>query len=413
MISQSSIERIKDYNVYDVLQHYIPDLKKVGANYRACSPFSGEKTPSFYIVPSKNIFKCFSSGKGGSAITFVMEKYSMSYPDAIKDIASKVGERLEYDEVSTEEQKTKLQHKEVLYKINEAAARKFVEEIKKLVPLSETTSEQPIDNEIYADLVTKRNYTPDTIIQWQIGYAPGNTPDYAPVQWKFLTDLIGAKHYGEALELGLIVTKNGTTYDAFRHRIMFPIHNEHGRIIGFGGRRPKEDAYNAKYLNSPSSEVYVKEKTLFGLHHAAKAIRESGYAFLMEGYTDVISFHQAGYNVSVSTCGTALTVEQCKLLRKYTQKVVLFRDGDKAGQDAMLRDIDLLVAHGIETWVVPMPVFDDGRKVDPDDITRMFNKQEVKAESPIESATTEKPVKKVAKKVTVKKVVKNSKPKKS
>jgi DNA primase len=405
MIAQSSIERIKDYPIYDVLQHYIPDLKKAGSSYRACSPFSGEKTPSFYVVPSKNIYKCFSSGKGGSAINFVMEKFALSYPDAIKDIAGKVGERIEFDEVSTEEQKQKVHHKEVLYKINEAAARKYAEELNKIIPITETNNEQPpTDNEIFADLIIKRQYTPDTIVQWQIGYAPGNTSDYAPAQWKFLTDLIGAKHYGEALELGLIVTKNGTTYDTFRHRIMFPIHNDMGRVVGFGGRRPKEDAYNAKYINSPGSEVYVKEKTLFGLNHAAKAIRETGYAFLMEGYTDVISFHQAGYDVAVGTCGTALTVEQCKLLRRYTQKVVMFGDGDNAGQTAMLRNIDMLVQHGFEVAIVPMPIFDDGRKVDPDDLTRMFKKADISSE-------TQDVSKKVVKKAPAK-PVKKPKPKK-
>ncbi len=361
MISHSTIERIKDLPVHDVISHYV-DLKKAGATWKAKSPFSDEKSASFFVVPSKNIFKDFSSGKGGNAITFVMEYTGKSFPDAVKEIAEKCNERIEYDELSEEDQNLALD-RELLYRMNEAAAKRYAGA---LLELDAT-------HLAYQELIDKRRYTADTLLQWQVGYAPGDTDGYKPNAWRFLTELIGDKNYQAGIELGLIVQKKGHTYDFFRHRVMYPIHNHHGRIVAFGGRALRTDEYNAKYLNSADSKVYQKEATLYGLHFAHKPIHDSGFAFLMEGYTDVISFHQAGYANSVGTCGTALTPNQCKLLRRYTSKVVLLRDGDAAGQKATLRDITTLFAHGFEVTVLPVPEFEDGRKVDPDDMTRMFN----------------------------------------
>lgn len=371
MISQSTIERVKDLPAHTVISHYV-DLKKAGANWRGLSPWSQEKTPSFYVVPSKNIFKDFSSGKGGSAITFVMEKTGLSFPDAIKEIADKCGERIEYDELSQEDQDLALD-KDLLHKLNEAAAKQYAEQLAKL--LAQRSSDLEAVHPATDEMV-KRKFTISTIIQWQIGYAPGETGgEFKPTKWRFLADLIDDTNYKGALEIGLIQTKAGHTYDTYRHRVIYPIHNHQGRIVGFGGRALQEDTFNAKYINSPDSKIYKKDQVLFGLHFAHKAIHDAGYAYLTEGYTDVISFHQAGYTCTVGTCGTALTESQCKLLRRYTGKVVLFYDGDKAGQAATLRAIDMLVAHGFEVGVVPMPEFEDGRKVDPDEMTRIFNKQ--------------------------------------
>jgi len=403
-ITPSSIERIKELSIYEVVSHYV-DLKKAGANWRGTSPWHDEKTLSFYVVPSKNIFKDFSSGKGGSAIHFVMEKTGLSYPEAIKDIAGKCNVRLEFEDnaTNTEERKKEVEHTETLYKLNEATARKYTEQLQAIV-----NGQSTMDHGQVAKELAKRQWTQDTIIQWQLGYAPD--------AWRFITDLAGDKSHAAAKELGLIKTdeNKGVTYDTFRHRLMYPIHNHHGRIVGFGGRAlppspsaqgdQKADFTPAKYLNSSESSIYKKENVLFGLHFAHEAIRKCGYAYLAEGYTDVISFHQAGYNVMVATCGTALTDGHCKLLRKYTNKVVLFRDGDEAGQKATLRDVDILLQAGFEVDVVPMPLVEGRDKVDPDDLTRMFD---------LPSPPGEGPRVRPKEKIKAKKVVtKTTKPKK-
>lgn len=362
-ISSSSIDRIKDIPVADVIGRYI-ELKKNGSGFKANSPFNDEKSPSFFVHPGKNIFKCFSSGKGGDAIAFVMEFNNMTYIDAIKDIAQKCGERLEYEE-QTPEVKEQADHRELLYKLNEATARQYTKQLHEL--LNKRAGDLELKHPAIDEIV-KRKFTYDTLVQWQIGYAP------QPEKWDFLTSLIGDKNYNQAIELGLIKSKEqtGKRYDAWRNRVMFPIHNHHGRIVAFGGRAMAPDQYNPKYMNSSDSKIFSKENTLFGLHFATRIIQTAGYANLMEGYTDVISFHQAGFSNSVGTCGTALSDAQCKLLKKYCSKVVLFPDPDKAGEASALRNIDILMKHGFETAVVPMPQV-EGKKVDPDELTRMFS----------------------------------------
>ncbi|NOS93170.1 MAG: DNA primase [Cyclobacteriaceae bacterium] len=374
-ISQSSIERIKEADLLTVVRHWV-DLKKSGANYVGKSPWNeNEKTPSFYVIPAKNMFKDHSTGKGGiGAINFAMQKQGVDFIEAVKIVAGIVNERIEYDEHTNDEEYKKLvEEKELLYKINEAAARKFSEQLDKALKASLEK-----ENEVHAAVkeITKRNFTPETITAFELGYAPD--------QWQYITDLVGDKNRQPAMDLGLITEKDGRTYDTFRHRFIYPIHDHQGRVVAFGGRAldrltegDQKGYKEPKYINSHESKIYLKSYVLYGLHHAAEAIRKAGYCYLMEGYTDVVSMHQAGYNVSVATCGTALTETQCVLLRKYCSKVVLFRDGDEAGQKATLRDIDLLVANGFDVAVVPMPVFEDGRKVDPDDLTRMWKPVEV------------------------------------
>lgn len=351
MISASTIERIKDMPIADVISHYV-DLKKAGTNYKAHSPFTDEKTPSFYVVPSKNIFKCFSTGLGGGAIKFVMELRKVSFVDAIKEICGNIGERIEYEisEKPNEDQESK----EQLYKINEAAAKRFCNALYDI--------HQDHWSNRYLQL--KLRYTPDTIFQWQIGYAPEG--------WDFLTKILTEKALVKpAVELGLVREKDQRYYDAFRDRIIYPIHNHLGRLVGFGGRAQKEDKQTAKYINSGESKIFEKKAVLFGLYFAIESIRKEQYANLMEGYTDVISFHQVGYTNTVATCGTALTQEQCKLLKKYCSKVVLFPDPDNAGEKSALRSMDILMAEGFEVAVVPMPK-KEGVKIDPDELTRMF-----------------------------------------
>lgn len=372
MISHSTIERIKDLPIADVISRYI-ELKKNGSGYKALSPFTDEKTPSFSVVPSKNIFKCFSSGIGGDAIRFVMEHQKMNFIDAITDIANRCNERIEYDTPPTPEAKEQHDHRQLLYKINEATARQYALQLATL--LQAKASDLETNHPAIAEII-KRRFTYDTIIQWQIGYAPQGD------KWNFLTDKLGDKNYAAGIELGLIKKSEskGTTYDAWRNRIMYPIHNHHGNIVAFGGRALAPDEHNPKYMNSGESKIYQKDNTLFGLHFAGPAIRKAEYAYLVEGYTDVISFHQAGYDCTVGTCGTALTETQCKLLKKYCSKVILFPDQDEkkdnnglgAGERSVLRSIDLLMKHGFETAVVPMPQV-EGKKVDPDELTRMFS----------------------------------------
>lgn len=381
-LSQSTIEQTLETDIVDIVKQWVPDLKKSGAGWKAKSPFTDEKTPSFNVSPSKNIFKCFSTGNGGGPVKFVMLKEGLSFPEAVKKVAELAHITIEYDELPAN-YKEETESRETLFKINQAAAAKYAEQLTAMFDESRKAefAVHPAVNEI-----VKRGYDLDTIIQWQLGYAPGDTNGYQPNQWKFITNLVGDKNYAGALEVGLINTNKGHTYDVFRHRLIYPIHDHTGRVVSFGGRAlpslstgegrgEASDFVPAKYLNGKDSKIYHKETVLYGLNFAAKKIRACGFAYLTEGYTDVISFHQAGYDCTVGTCGTALTQKQCALLKRYTSKVVIFYDGDDAGQKATLRAIDLLTQEGFETSVVPMPVFDDGRKVDPDDLTRMFKEQ--------------------------------------
>lgn len=366
MIAHSTIERIKDIPIQDVIGKYI-DLKPAGNSFRASSPWTEEKTPSFYVVPKKGIFKCFSTGKGGDAITFVMALNNMKYPDAIVDIAGKFGERVEYEEtaMATEQQA----ERESLYEINRAALRRYVQQLT-----------QDKNNPAWAELTNKRQFTEDTIIQWQLGYAPltGEAKGYAPDARQFLTRILHEVAKIEpALKIGLVKQKDQVVYDVYHNRIMYPIHDHLGRLAGFGGGwLGTKDEYNPKYLN-PSSEspLYDKKAVLFGLHFADPHIRKLGYANLVEGYTDVIALHQAGFEMTVGTCGTSLTEEQCKLLRKYCSKVVLLPDGDVAGTKSAMRNIPLLMKHGFTVALCMMPTMEDARKIDPDDLVRLFNNQ--------------------------------------
>lgn len=345
MISPSTIEEVRKLPIYDVVNRYSDiDLKKTGATYRAPSPFTNEKTPSFYVIPHLHIFKCFSSGKGGDGINFVMLKENLSWIDAVKSLCAQHNIQIQYE--STGHTKEHYDRLEELYKINATTARQYVQ------ALLEVDGHHPA----FKELINKRRFSADTILQWGIGYAPADINQYTPSKWNFIAQkLISTGNYQHGIDLGLIKTKGDVTYDTFRHRIIYPIHDHYGRCLGFGGRALHTDEYNAKYINSPESDVYKKSHVLFGLHHADAHIRKAGYANLMEGYTDVISFHQAGFCNTVGTCGTALTVDQASLLRKYTNKVVLVYDPDEAGQKAALRAIDLLMKEGFQVSVLPLP----------------------------------------------------------
>lgn len=371
MIAQSSIDRIRDLDIKSVIEKFLPagsELKKNGSGWKAKSPFNAEHTPSFYVVPAKQLFKDFSSGHGGDAIRFVMLYEKCSFIEAIEKIAAATGERLEYDRPATDEEKHQHDRNTELLKINEAAAKRFAEQ------LLNTDGQHPA----FKEVIDKRRFTPDTLLQWQIGYAPD--------EWKFLTKTLTEKGLiDQGKTLDLVREKNENVYDTFRHRVIYPIFNERGQIVSFGGRalptnnqQPSTNNDVAKYMNGAESPLYHKSKTLYGLNFASHAIRKHGYAQLVEGYTDVISFNQAGYPNTVGTCGTSLTDDQCKLLKRYCTKVILFPDHDEptkagelgAGERSALRSIDLLMQHGFEVHIVPMPEL-PGHKVDPDELVRM------------------------------------------
>jgi DNA primase len=358
MISRNTIDQIRELSIVDVVGKYVT-LKKAGSTYKALSPFVNEKTPSFYVVPQKQIFKDFSTGKGGDCITFVMEHENLTYPLAVKAICRDFNITVEDDYEAPVQDPKEVDRIEMLYKINLATARKYAKLLYRM------DGKHPLFN-VVADELIRREFSEETVIQWQIGYAPD--------EWRFLTDLLVPKgNYQYGIDLGLIRTKGERNYDAFRHRLIFPIQDERGRIVAFGGRHlngavaTKTQGDVIKYINSPESDIYHKSKTLYGLFHAIPGIRKAGFANVTEGYTDVISMHQAGFNNTIGTCGTSLTDEQITLLKRYTQKVVLVYDGDKAGIAASSRAINMFLAQGFEVDVLPLP---DGK--DPDDFVRMF-----------------------------------------
>lgn len=347
MISTTTIEAVKSLPIEDVIGKFIK-LKKAGANYKALSPFTDEKTPSFSVSTDKQIFKCFSSGIGGDGIKFVMTYSKIEYLETITDICNKFNIPIEHDNIDNAELKQKAETKEVLIKINEAAAVHFATEL----------GNAEGKDSSFVEIINKRNFTADSILQWQIGYAPNS--------WDFLTKKLVLKGYYEhGITLGLIKTKNGKNYDTYRNRIMYPIHNHLGRCVGFGGRDVSGEKETPKYINSTESPLYNKSGILYGLHHAIQSIRKNGFAYITEGYTDVISFHQAGLSNTVASCGTSFTHAQARLLKKYCKAVSIVYDPDNAGIKAALSAMDILLEQGFEVHICPLP---DNQ--DPDEFIR-------------------------------------------
>lgn len=361
MISRDTIDEVHKLPILEVVTRFYRDpLKSSGHSFRGKSPWTDERTPSFYVVPRKNIFKDFSSGYGGGPINFVMQHEKLVYVDAIKAICKAFNLPITYDENTADPDEAEFI--EQLYTVNRATARRYAEQ------LLEMDGRHPHFN-LVAGEILRREFTDETILQWQIGYAPDS--------WNFLSELMIPKGYHRhGTELGLIRSKEGRTYDVLRHRIVFPIVDERGQVVAFGGRylpgatHFTEDPADKppKYINTAESKIYNKSRMLYGLYYAVHAIQKSGYARVVEGYTDVISLHQAGFCNTVGTCGTALTEEQVKLLSRYTKKAVLIFDGDDAGIRAADRCIDMFLAAGFELQICPLP---EGK--DPDDFVRMFN----------------------------------------
>ncbi|MGN6637797.1 MAG: DNA primase [Mucilaginibacter sp.] len=350
MITKPTIDRIMEsIDIVEVVGEFV-QLKKRGANYVGLSPFSNERTPSFTVSPAKGIFKDFSSGKGGSAVTFLMELEKFTYPEALKWLAKKYGIEVE-ETVDTSENREEENHRESLMIVSAYAAKFFHES------LLETEEGQNIGLSYFKE----RGFSNETIKKFELGYSPD--------QWEAFTGKALKEGYQQQFleETGLSVKRdNGTLYDRYRGRVMFPIHSFTGRVIAFGGRTLKSDKSVPKYVNSPESEIYHKSNVLYGLYFAKKAIRDEDNCYLVEGYADVLSVHQAGIENVVASSGTSLTVEQIRLIGRFTKNVTILYDGDAAGIKASLRGLDMILEEGLNVKVV---LFPDGH--DPDSYVRL------------------------------------------
>lgn len=348
MIPKETIEKIFDAaDIVDVIGEFV-HLKKAGSNYKGLSPFVNEKTPSFSVSPAKGIFKDFSSGKGGNVVSFLMEHEHFSYPEALRWLAQRYNIEIE-DEKLTPEKLEAQNTREALYLVNQYARDYFVKQ------LHETQEGKAIGLSYFKE----RGFSDAIIKKFELGYSP-------EAKDAFTKAALSAGYKLEYLEqLGLTKSSERGSFDFYRGRVMFPIHNLTGRVLGFGGRTLRSDKSVAKYFNSPESEIYNKSKILYGLYYAKSSIIKEDECFLVEGYTDVISMHQSGIENVVASSGTALTEGQIRLIRRYTPNITILYDGDAAGIKASFRGIDLILTEGMNVQVV---LFPDGE--DPDSYSK-------------------------------------------
>lgn len=356
MISQSTIDTVfETARVEEVIGDFI-NLKRAGSNFKGLSPFSNEKSPSFMVSPVKQIWKDFSSGKGGNVVAFLMEHEHFSYPEAIRYLAKRYNIEIEETE-QTDEQKAVANERESMYLVSEFAQKYFHS------TLLNTDEGQAIGYSYFKE----RGFTGETIKKFGLGYSPE--------EWDaFSKEALGKGYKLEFLEkTGLtIVREDGRNADRFRGRVMFPIQSMSGRVLGFGGRILGNDKKVAKYLNSPESDIYHKSKVLYGIYHAKQAIAKLDNCFLVEGYTDVIQLHQAGVENVVASSGTALTPDQIRLVNRLTKNITVLFDGDAAGLRASLRGIDLILEEGMNVKVCTFP---DGE--DPDSFAKKSSYDEL------------------------------------
>jgi DNA primase len=342
MISRSTIDTVfETARVEEVIGDFV-QLKKSGSNFKGLSPFTDERSPSFMVSPVKQIWKDFSSGKGGNAVTFLMEHEHFTYPEAIKYLAKKYG--IEIEEIAqTDEQKQQADARESLYLVNEYATSYFHNNLLKTEP----------GNAIGLSYFKERGFTQQTIEKFKLGYSLDG--------WSAFTDQAIKKGYKlEYLEqTGLSIVKQEKQFDRFKGRVMFPILSMSGRTLGFGGRILTSDKKAAKYLNSPESDVYHKSKVLYGIYNAKQSIAKEDNCYLVEGYTDVIQFAQRGISNVVSSSGTALTPEQIRLVNRLTQNITVLFDGDAAGLRASIRGVDLILEQGMNVKICTFPEGED------------------------------------------------------
>lgn len=356
MISQNTISQVfETARVEEVIGDFV-QLKKAGSNFKGLSPFSDERTPSFMVSPVKQIWKDFSTGKGGNAVTFLMEHEHFTYPEAIKYLAKKYNIEIEETE-RTNEEKEKADARESQFLVSEYANKYF----------QKTLLKTDKGKAIGLSYFKERGFTEDTIKKFQLGYALD--------EWQAFTDEALKNGYKiEFLEnTGLTIVKPDKHFDRFKGRVMFPIHSMSGRTLGFGGRILGNDKKAAKYLNSPESDIYHKSKVLYGLYFAKQSIAKEDNCYLVEGYTDVIQFFQRGIQNVVSSSGTALTSDQIRLVKRLTNNITVLFDGDAAGMRASIRGIDLILEQGMNVRVCTFP---DGE--DPDSFAKNNTLHEVK-----------------------------------
>jgi DNA primase len=355
VISKSTIDKVfESSRVEEVIGDFV-QLKKSGSNFKGLSPFSEERTPSFMVSPVKQIWKDFSSGKGGTAITFLMEHEHFTYPEAIKYLANKYNIEVEETE-QTNEQKLESDEMESLYLVSDYASKFFQKTLKK-------TDE---GKSIGLSYFKERGFTEDTINRFQLGYCKD--------EWTSFTDQAIKDSYKiEFLEKsGLTIVKEDKKFDRFKGRVIFPILSMSGRVLGFGGRTLKTSKSTAKYLNSPESKIYYKSKVLYGLFHAKQEIAKQDNCFLVEGYTDVMRMYERGIRNVVSSSGTALSSDQIRLINRLTNNITVVFDGDSAGINAAFRGIDIILEQGMNVKICNLPEGED-----PDSFAKDKNAEEL------------------------------------
>jgi DNA primase len=348
LISKATIDTVfETARVEEVIGDFV-QLKRAGSNFKGLSPFSDERSPSFMVSPAKGIWKDFSSGKGGNAVAFLMEHSHFTYPEAIRYLAKKYNIEIEETE-QTDEEKANTDVRESMYLVSEFAKDYF----------HNTLLHSEEGKAIGLSYFKERGFTGETIKKFALGYSPET--------WDaFTKEALGKGYKLEFLEsTGLTIPRDDRPFDRFKGRVMFPIQSMSGRILGFGGRILANDKKAAKYLNSPESEIYHKSKVLYGIYQAKQAIAKENNCYLVEGYTDVIQFNQAGIENVVASSGTALTPDQIRLINRLTKNITVLFDGDAAGLRASIRGIDLILEEGMNVKVCAFP---DGE--DPDSFAK-------------------------------------------
>lgn len=355
MIDQVTIERILDAaEITEVISDFV-NLRRRGVNYLGLCPFHNEKTPSFTVSPSKGIFKCFGCGKGGNVVNFIMEHETLSYPDALKFLARKYHIDVVEKEETEEERQLKDDRESMM--IVSGFAQKY---------FSRYMWEESEGIQVGLSYFRERGFREDILRKFEVGYAPDGKTIFTEAAQK-------EGYQPEYLEKsGLTIKRDDWIRDRFAGRVMFPIHNMAGRVIGFGGRILKDKAETAKYLNSPESEIYHKSRVVYGIFQAKKEIARADKCFLVEGYTDVLSLHQSGIENVVASSGTALTSDQIRLIRRFSTNITILFDGDEAGIKASLRGIDLILEEGMNVKVVLLPPGED-----PDSFARKQSSSEL------------------------------------
>lgn len=355
MIDRETIQKIMDAsNIVDVVSEFVT-LRRAGVNYRGLCPFHDEKTPSFYVSPARGICKCFSCGKGGNVVHFLMEHEQITYPEALRWLARKYHIEIREKEMTDEEREAE-NVRESMFVLNDWAAKYF----------QDVLHNSPDGVAIGMQYFRSRGFRDDTIHEFGLGYCPRERNS--------LADAVLAKGFKEEfiLKTGLCYKRDdGRLVDRFSGRVIFPVHTVGGRVVAFGGRVLKTDKETAKYVNSPESEIYNKRSELYGIFVAKREIQKEDRCFLVEGYTDVISMHQSGVKNVVASSGTSLTPGQIRMIRRFTNNITVLYDGDRAGIKASIRGIDMLLAEGMNVKVLLLPDGDD-----PDSFARKHNAKE-------------------------------------